>query len=52
MADRASADRTAVLEAMAQGESLEAASADYVSDEAFEDWYGAFCAALRDASGK
>ncbi len=52
LADRASADRTAVLEAMAQGESLEAASADYVSDEAFEDWYGAFCAALRDASGK
>ena len=36
----------------AQGESLEEASADYVSDGAFEEWYGAFCEALRAAAGK
>ena len=42
----------AVLEAMAQGESLETASADYVSDSAFEEWYGAFCEALQAAAGK
>ena len=52
LADRAAADRVAVLEAIARGESLEEASADYVSDAAFEDWYGAFCQALRDAAGK
>lgn len=52
LADRASADRTAVLEAIARGESLEEASAEYVSDDAFEDWYGGFCQALRDAAGK
>lgn len=52
LADRAAADRTAVLEAIARGESLEEASADYVSDDAFADWYGDFCQALRDAAGK
>lgn len=52
LADRAAADRAAVLEAMAQGVSLEAAAADYVSDDSFEDWYGAFCQALRDAAGQ
>ncbi len=52
LADRAAADRAVVLEAIAQGESLEEASADYVSDGAFEEWYGAFCEALRAAAGK
>ena len=52
LADRAAADRAVVLEAIAQGESLEEASADYVSDSAFEEWYGAFCEALRAAAGK
>ena len=52
LADRAAADRAVVLEAIAQGESLEEASADYVSDGAFEEWYGAFCEALRTAAGK
>ena len=52
LADQASADRAEVLEAIARGESLEEASADYVSDGAFEEWYGAFCEALRAAAGK
>ncbi|EOS64809.1 lipoprotein [Oscillibacter sp. 1-3] len=52
LADQASADRAEVLEAIARGESLEEASADYVSDGAFEEWYGAFCEALRTAAGK
>ena len=52
LADRASADRASVLEAIARGESLEEASADYVSDSAFEEWYGAFCEALQAAAGK
>ena len=51
LADRASADRAAVLEAMGQGQSLEEASADFVSEAAFEDWYGSFCAALEKAAG-
>ena len=52
LADRASADRASVLEAIAGGESLEEASADYVSDSAFEEWYGAFCEALNAAAAK
>lgn len=52
LADQAAADRAEVLEAIARGESLEEASADYVSDGAFEEWYGAFCEALRTAAGK
>ena len=52
LADRAAADRAVVLEAIAQGESLEEASADYVSDGAFEEWYGAFCQALNNAVGR
>ena len=52
LADQASADRAEVLEAIARGESLEEASADYVSDGAFEEGYGAFCEALCTAAGK
>ena len=50
--DRASADREAVSAALAQGKSLEEASAPYVSDAAFDAWYDDFCSALNAAAGK
>lgn len=50
LADQAAADRAAVLEAIAQGASLEEATADYVSDAAFESWYDVFCATLAAAA--
>lgn len=46
LAERAAEDRIAVTEAIAQGSSLEEASADYVTEDAFEQWYETFCAAL------
>ena len=46
LADRAAEDRAAVAEAIARGESLEEASAEYVSESSFEDWYASFCSAL------
>ena len=49
LADRAAEDRAAVEAALAQGADLEAAAAPYVTEEAFESWYGAFCDALRAA---
>lgn len=52
LADQAAADRAAVAEAVAGGASPEDAAADYVTDAAFEQWYGAFCAALNDAVNK
>ena len=51
LADRASADRASVLEAIAGGESLEEAAAPYLTDASFESWYDSFCAALREAAG-
>ena len=42
LADRAAADRAAVLEAIAQ--------APYVTDSAFDAWYEDFCAALHAAA--
>lgn len=52
LADQAQGDRAAVAEALAQGESLDEASAPYVTEEAFESWYDSFCGALRDAAGR
>ncbi len=52
LADRAAEDRAAVAAALAQGESLEEASAPYVTEAAFESWYGAFCEALNTAVGR
>ena len=37
---------------MVQGKSLEEAVADYVTEESFEVWYGAFCEALKQAVGE
>ncbi|RKI66349.1 extracellular solute-binding protein [bacterium 1xD42-67] len=52
LADQAAADRASVLEAVAQGASLEEASAPYVGTESFEAWYTSFCDALEGAAGK
>ena len=52
LADRAAADRASVLEAVAQGASLEEAAAPYVGTESFEAWYTSFCDALEDAAGR
>lgn len=52
LADQAAQDRAAVAAAMAQGESLEMASAPYVTEEAFENWYNSFCDVLRTAVGR
>lgn len=49
LADRAAADRASVAAALEQGKSLEEASAPYVTEEAFEEWYRAFCDALESA---
>lgn len=49
LADQAAADRAAVAEAVAGGASPEEAAAPYVTREAFEAWYGAFCGALNAA---
>lgn len=52
LSDQAAADRAEIAQAMARGMSLEEASADYVSDAAFEQWYEAFCGALSAAVNK
>lgn len=52
LADKAAADRQAVAAAVAQGADVDAASAQYVSDGAFEAWYNEFSAALNTAIGK
>ena len=49
---QAAADRAVVAAALEEGKSLEEASASYVSQEAFETWYAAFCEALSSAVGE
>ena len=49
LSDKAAADREQVEQLLAQGQSLEEATASYVSDEAFQSWLTAFREAL-DAS--
>lgn len=49
LSDRAAEDRAAVKAAMEEGKSLEEASAPYVTEEAFEEWYNSFCNALESA---
>lgn len=51
LADKAAADRQAVLEEMAQGVPLEDACAGLTGDEAFQEWYDSFAAALNQAAG-
>ena len=52
LADRAAEDRAAVAAAVAAGESVEQAAADYVTDAAFKAWYQDFCGALDAAVNK
>lgn len=52
LADKAVEDRKSVEEALEQGKSLEEASAPYVTEEAFEEWYNSFCNALNSAVKK
>lgn len=48
LSDKAVSDREAVKEQIAGGTSLPEASAPYVSEEAFDTWYVAFCEALQE----
>lgn len=49
LADQAANDRQNVEKAVQEGKSLEEASAEFVSEEAFETWYASFCDALNQA---
>ena len=51
LSDKAAEDREAVKAKLEAGKSMEEATAAYVSDEAFETWYGAFAEALKEAAG-
>ncbi len=51
LADKAAEDRESVAAALEQGVGLEEASAPYVTEEAFEEWYDSFCDALKSAAG-
>ncbi|MCM1099842.1 MAG: extracellular solute-binding protein [Clostridium sp.] len=48
LADKAQADRAAVVEAIDGGASPEEACAEFLTDEAFEQWYQSFCGKLED----
>lgn len=52
LADRAAEDRSNVVKAMEQGKSLEEASAPYITEDAFEEWYISFCDALNESINK
>ncbi len=52
LSDQAAADKDAIDQAVASGVSREEAEKDYISDEAFENWYTAFCSALSQAAGQ
>ena len=49
LADKLTADKEAVDEAVAAGTSREEALKPYLTDEAFEEWYAGFCDALEQA---
>ena len=52
LSDQAVADKAAIDEAVASGTSREEAEKPYLSDEAFDNWYAAFCDALSQAAGQ
>ncbi len=52
LSDKAAADRAGVVEALAEGKSLEEACAPYLTEEAFSAWYDQFVSALQEAAGK
>ncbi len=49
LSDKAAEDRAKVVAALEQGKKLEEASAEFVSEEAFEAWYSSFCKELNNA---
>ncbi len=49
LSDQAAEDRAKVVAALEQGKNLEEASAEFVSEEAFEKWYSSFCKELNNA---
>lgn len=52
MSDTASADRAIVKKRLAQGETLEQAVKDFVSDEYFEAWYNKVLMSLKEFEGE
>ena len=52
LADKAAADRELVLERIGQGAAPEDACADLICDQAFEEWYASFVAALNEAAAQ
>ena len=51
MSDIAVADRETVLERISQGQSVEEAEADFLSDEYFEEWYKDILSKLQEYEG-
>ena len=51
MSDLAAADRETVKERLAAGASLEAAAAEFLTDEYFETWYQDTLAQLKELTG-
>lgn len=49
---KADADRISVKERLAEGKNLEEATAEFLTQEAFEEWYQSFCSALEEAIQK
>lgn len=52
LADKAVQDREIVEKGIEEGQDPEEVSAPFVSEEAFENWYAAFCDALNAAVGE
>ncbi|MCI9378151.1 MAG: extracellular solute-binding protein [Eubacterium sp.] len=52
LSDQAAQDWESVAKAVKEGQDLEEASAAFVSEEAFEEWYASFCDALNTAVGE
>lgn len=52
LSDKAKADRKAVEKRLAKGESLEKATASYLSEESFERWYDSITAQLQETLDK
>ena len=46
LSDKATADKTAIDEKVASGISRKEAAAEYLTDQAFDQWYEEFCKAL------
>lgn len=49
LSDKAAADRAAVVESLNAGMSLEEAAAEFISEEAFDQWFTGFERKLQEA---